>query len=51
MKNLRIIGSVLLILAVIISCTGCFGYATRLPNNTYDKVSKVFLVLMEPSTF
>ena len=41
MKNLRIIGSVVLILAVIISCTGCFGYATRLPNNTYDKVSKV----------
>ena len=41
MKNLRIIGSVVLILAVIISCTSCFGYATRLPNNTYDKVSKV----------
>ena len=42
MKNLRIIGSVVLILAMIISCTGCFGYATRLPKNTYDKVSKVF---------
>ena len=41
MKNLRIIGSVVLILAVIISCNSCFGYATRLPNNTYDKVSKV----------
>ena len=41
MKKLRIIGSVLLLFAVLISCTGCFGYATRLPNDTYDKVSKV----------
>ena len=40
-KKLHIIGSILLIVAVLISCTGCFGYATRLPNNTYDKVSKV----------
>ena len=41
MKKLRIIGSILLIFAVMISCTGCFGYATRLPNDTYDKVSKI----------
>ena len=40
-KKLHIIGSILLIVAVLISCTGCFGYATRLPNNTYDKVSKI----------
>ena len=40
-KKLHIIGSILLIVAVLISCTGCFGYATRLPNDTYDKVSKV----------
>ena len=40
-KKLHIIASILLIVAVLISCTGCFGYATRLPNNTYDKVSKV----------
>ena len=33
--------ALLLLFAVLISCTGCFGYATRLPNNTYDKVSKV----------
>ena len=42
MKNLRIIVSILLLFAVLISCTGCFGYATRLPKNTYDKVSNVF---------
>ena len=42
MKNrIRVIGSALLLFAVLISCVGCFGYATRLPNNTYDKVSKV----------
>ena len=41
MKNLRIIGSVLLLFAVLVSCTGCFGYAIRLPNDTYDKVNKV----------
>ena len=41
MKKLRIIGSMLLLLAVLVSCTGCLGYATRLPNNTYDKVNKV----------
>ena len=40
-KKLHIIGSILLIVSVLISCTGCFGYATRLPNNTYDKVSKI----------
>ena len=40
-KKLHIIDSILLIVAVLISCTGCFGYATRLPNNTYDKVSKI----------
>ena len=40
-KKLHIIGSILLIVAVLISCTGCFGYATRLPNDTYDKVNKV----------
>ena len=40
-KKLHIICSILLIVAVLISCTGCFGYATRLPNNTYDKVSKI----------
>ena len=33
--------ALLLLFAVLISCTGCFGYATRLPNNTYDKVSKI----------
>ena len=31
----------LLLFAVLISCTSCFGYDTRLPNDTYDKVSKV----------
>ena len=41
MKKTHIIISILLLFAVLISCTGCFGYATRLPNNTYDKVSKV----------
>ena len=41
MKKTHIIISMLLLFAVLISCTGCFGYATRLPNNTYDKVSKV----------
>ena len=42
MKNkLRVLCSVLLLIVVLISCTGCLGYATRLPNNTYDKVSKV----------
>lgn len=41
MKNLRIIGSILMLFAVLVTCSGCFGYATRLPNNTYDKVSKV----------
>ena len=40
-KKLHIIGSILLIVAVLICCTGCFGYATRLPNDTYDKVNKV----------
>ena len=40
-SKLHVIGSILLIFAVLISCTGCFGYATRLPNDTYDKVSKV----------
>ena len=41
MKKTHIIISILLLFAVLISCTGCLGYATRLPNNTYDKVSKV----------
>lgn len=41
MKKTHMIISILLLFAVIISCTGCLGYATRLPNNTYDKVSKV----------
>ena len=41
MKKTHIIISMLLLFAMLISCTGCFGYATRLPNNTYDKVSKV----------
>ena len=41
MKKTRIIIAMFLLIAVLISCTGCFGYATRLPNNTYDKVSKV----------
>ena len=41
MKKTHIIISILLLFAVIISCTGCLGYATRLPNNTYDKVSKI----------
>ena len=40
-KKLHMIGSVLLLFAVLISCTSCLGYATRLPNDTYDKVSKV----------
>lgn len=40
-KKLHVIGFVLLLFAVLISCTGCLGNATRLPNNTYDKVSKV----------
>ena len=40
-KKLRVICSTLLLIAMLISCTGCFGYATRLPNNTYDKVSKI----------
>ena len=41
MKKLRIMGFILLLFAIIVSCTGCFGYATRLPKDTYDKVSKV----------
>ena len=41
MKKLRIIGSILLIFAMLISCTSCFGYAARVPNDTYDKVSKI----------
>ena len=41
MKKTHIIISILLLFLVLISCTGCFGYATRLPNDTYDKVSKV----------
>ena len=40
-KELHVIGSILLIFAVLICCNGCVGYATRLPNDTYDKVSKV----------
>ena len=40
-KKLHMIGSVLLLFAVLISCTSCLGYATRLPNDTYDNVSKV----------
>jgi hypothetical protein len=40
-KKLRAICSVLLIFAVLLSCTSCFGYATRLPRGTYDKVSKI----------
>ena len=43
MKKLRIIASVLLIFAVLVSCSGCFGYAARLPKNTYDKVNKTLL--------
>ena len=41
MKKLRILATILLLFSMLISCTGCLGYATRLPNNTYDKVSKV----------
>jgi hypothetical protein len=40
-KKLRAICSVLLIFAVLLSCTSCFGYAARLPRGTYDKVSKI----------
>lgn len=40
-KKIHMITSVLLLFAVLISCTSCLGYATRLPNDTYDKVSKV----------
>ena len=41
MKKIRIIGFALMIVSVFMFCTGCFGYATRLPNDTYDKTSKV----------
>ena len=40
-KKIHMITSVLLLFVVLISCTSCFGYATRLPNNTYDKVCKI----------
>ena len=43
MKKLHIIASALLLFAVLVSCSGCFGYAARLPKNTYDKVNKILL--------
>ncbi len=42
MKRLRIIATALLI-AMLISCTGCFGYGTRLPKDIFDKVHKILL--------
>ena len=43
MKSLRVLGSLLLIFVLLTSYSGCFGYATRLPKNTYDKVNTVVL--------
>ena len=41
MKKLRIICPILLLFLVLISCTACFGYAARLPKDTFNKVCKI----------
>ena len=41
MKKLRIICPMLLLFLVLISCTACFGYAARLPKDTFNKVCKI----------
>ncbi len=40
-KKIHAIGSLLLLFSVLMSCTACFGYAIRLPNDTYSKINKI----------